>query len=221
MLSILTLKTSPMKNTYYYLRISTVTQKFDRQELTIPKGASVFKDTCKGSVAFEDRPQAQELMKLVKAGDTIIVQHLDRLGRNTSDMHRTLDKLTDLKVNIRIEKLKIDSLDDEGKPSLMFKLVAGLLAVLSEHEKLMIAERRDAGIKSAKDDKLKYAGRPSGTKDSPEKFLAKHSGIVKAMKKFPDASLRDIAKQATSGDYQPSPNTVKRVKELLTAQESI
>jgi DNA invertase Pin-like site-specific DNA recombinase len=201
-------------NTYYYLRISTVTQKFNRQELTIPKGAKTYKDICSGSIAFADRPAAQELLKTVKAGDTIIVQHLDRLGRNTADMHLTLDKLTEMKVNIRIASLKIESLDDQGNKSLMFQLVSGILSVLSEFEKIQIAERRDAGIKSAKDAK-KYVGRPANTKESNDTFLKKHTAVVKVLKKHPTLTLREVSAQASNGEYHASPNTVKKVKEML------
>ena len=208
-----------MNNTYYYLRISSVTQKFKRQELNIPAGSKVFKDTCSGSIAFEDRPAAQELLNTVKAGDTVIVQHLDRLGRTTANMHQTLDTFTAMKVNVRIASLKIESLDENGNKSLMFQLVSGILSVLSEYEKIQLAERRDAGIQAAKNAN-KYLGRPSDTKETPEQFLSKHSSTVKVLKNNPTLSLAKVAKLAADGDYKPSPNTVRKAKELLASVQT-
>jgi uncharacterized protein YneF (UPF0154 family) len=61
-----------------------------------------------------------------------------------------------------------------------------------------------------------YKGRVEGTLDTPEQTLAKHKRVVKTLKTNPTLSLRQIAKLASDVDYKVSPNTVKKVKELMS-----
>jgi DNA invertase Pin-like site-specific DNA recombinase len=77
-----------------------------------------------------------------------------------------------------------------------------------------LLERQAEGIQQAK---LKgvYKGRQEGTSDSPEQILAKHKRVVKTIKMYPNLSLRQIAKLSSDTDYKVSPNTVKKVKELM------
>jgi DNA invertase Pin-like site-specific DNA recombinase len=76
-------------------------------------------------------------------------------------------------------------------------------------------ERQAEGIHQAK---LKgvYKGRQEGIIDSPEQTLAKHKRVVKTIKMYPNLSLRQIAKLSSDIDYKVSPNTVKKVKELMS-----
>jgi DNA invertase Pin-like site-specific DNA recombinase len=84
-------------------------------------------------------------------------------------------------------------------------------------EKTSLLERQAEGILQAK---LKgvYKGRQEGTLDTPEQTLAKHKRVVKAIRTYPNLSLRQIAKLSSEVDYKVSPNTVRKVKELMSNQ---
>ena len=77
-----------MSNIYGYIRVSTITQRDDRQWLAmenfgIPKEC-IFVD--KQSGKDFDRPAYTEMMAAIKPGDTVVVKSLDRLGRNYDEM---------------------------------------------------------------------------------------------------------------------------------------
>lgn len=83
-------------NIYGYIRVSTISQRDDRQWLAmedfgIPKEC-VFVD--KQSGKDFDRPAYMEMMERLNPGDTLVVKSLDRLGRNYDEMTRQLDILT-------------------------------------------------------------------------------------------------------------------------------
>jgi DNA invertase Pin-like site-specific DNA recombinase len=77
-----------------YLRISTDSQKLDRQtdlmaELGVDK---VFVDIMSGKSA--DRPQLKEMLDFLREGDELIVESISRLARNTKDLLELTEKLT-------------------------------------------------------------------------------------------------------------------------------
>src|SRR5690606_3980079 len=151
----------------------SITQAYARQEINIPAGTSkadIFQDQISGATPFAERPEAKKLLDTVKKGDTVIVEHLDRLGRNTAAMHLTLQHFTTMGVNVRVAKLKLESLNDDGTENMSFKIVFSILSVLSEYERIQLAERRSEGIKVAKQNNV-YLGRSKGTTESVEKFL--------------------------------------------------
>lgn len=85
-----------MSNIYGYIRVSTITQRDDRQWLAmenfgIPKEC-IFVD--KQSGKDFDRPAYTEMMAAIKPGDTVVVKSLDRLGRNYDEMMKQLDIIT-------------------------------------------------------------------------------------------------------------------------------
>ena len=75
------------------MRTSTYLQKTERQDEKIEDGWRLYKDKgVSGRVPFEDRPQGKKLLSDVEKGlvDEIKVIHLDRLGRNTEDVLKTI-----------------------------------------------------------------------------------------------------------------------------------
>ena len=157
----------------YYLRVSTLEQKTDRQKTDIPIDAKVYEDKCSGSIPFAERKEGSKIMKLCENGeiDTLNVHSIDRLGRSTLDILNTIQKLTSLGVNVVSTKEGISTIID-GKENPIAKMIISVLATLSEFEKTRIKERQREGIASAK---LKGAYNSHGGKvaESTEKFLSK------------------------------------------------
>jgi DNA invertase Pin-like site-specific DNA recombinase len=157
----------------YYLRVSTLEQKTDRQKTDIPTDAKVYEDKCSGSIPFAERKSGAIIIKLAENGeiDTLNVHSIDRLGRSTLDILNTIQKLTSLGVNVVSTKEGISTIID-GKENPIAKMIISVLATLSEFEKTRIKERQREGIASAK---LKGAYNSHGGKvaESTEKFLSK------------------------------------------------
>ncbi len=82
--------------TYGYIRVSTTLQHDDRQRMAMEEfGISaecLFAD--KQSGKNFDRPAYMNMMAALKPGDTVVVQSLDRLGRDYEEMLRQLDIIT-------------------------------------------------------------------------------------------------------------------------------
>jgi DNA invertase Pin-like site-specific DNA recombinase len=183
-----------------YARISTAEQNEARQ---LTKGNKSFIDTCSGTIPFMERPKAKELLKHLKKHpkDVVLINSVDRLGRNTIDILNTVEFFKANNLNLKIENLGMDT------SSPFFEMMVSILGTIATQEKKFIAERCKQGIEIAKADG-KYLGRKIGTKDNREKIMKKHSDIVLCLKK--NMKINDIAK--ITGKTRV---TVYKVKSIL------
>ena len=89
----------------------------------------------------------------MKSGDTLIVYHVSRLGRKTSEVLETVELLQDKGVSVFVDQLQgIDITSGVGK--LLFTMLSGL----AELEREQMLERQRIGINRAKSEG-KYKGR--------------------------------------------------------------
>lgn len=126
---------------YGYGRVSTVGQDLASQ-IALLKERGVSEDNIfseKRTGANTERPKLQELLKLLKSGDTLYVTKLDRLARNTEEGIRIVRELIEQDITVHI--LNVGVLDDT--PIGRFFLTT-LLAV-AELERSMISERMAEG----------------------------------------------------------------------------
>jgi DNA invertase Pin-like site-specific DNA recombinase len=199
-----------------YIRQSTKNQTNLRQLAKAHPDEELFIDIISGSIPFAERPEGKKLIQAVEAGLVSYVSFhaIDRAGRNTINVLQTLQYFYDKGVVVKIDNLGLESMIN-NKANPVFNLITTILSELSSLEKTNLLERQAEGIQQAK---LKgvYKGRQEGTSDSPEQILAKHKRVVKTIKMYPNLSLRQIAKLSSDTDYKVSPNTVKKVKELMS-----
>ena len=75
---------------YGYARVSTEDQKTDLQIAALKKAGCrhIFTDTASG--ASNKRPELTRCLESLRAGDTLIVWKLDRLGRSLSHLVRNV-----------------------------------------------------------------------------------------------------------------------------------
>lgn len=137
----------------YYVRVSSMEQKTDRQLLAYDKADKVYIDKMTG--ATKDRPQLQELLAEVSTGDTVVVKSIDRLSRSTKDLLDIVDSITAAGAGLKILDMNIDTHDKFGE---FFLTVLGAIGQL---ERKTIKERTKEGIAIAKS-KGKYTGRKKG-----------------------------------------------------------
>ena len=171
-----------------YIRVSTEKQNSDIQKSQIEIGYSVFEEKpCSGAIPFSERPTASKIIELVNEGKVteIIVNSLDRLGRNTLDILQTIQFFTSKNVNLICKREGLRTLNEDGTENMVAKLMVGILGTLAEFERNRLKERQKEGIKNAKD-KGVYIDRiaPGKTSESVAQFLNKplSKKIIKHLK---------------------------------------
>lgn len=104
----------------------------------------------------DDRPGLDACLRALRAGDTLIVWKLDRLGRNLTHLVETVNKLNARGVGFKVltgQGASIDTTTANGR--LMF----AFFAALAEFERELIVERTQAGLASARA-RGRHGGRP-------------------------------------------------------------
>ena len=160
--------------------MSTVAQTLEQQNVALEAAGATktFSDVMSG--ARDDRPGLAALMEYVRAGDTVVVWKLDRLGRNTMHILETVKALTERGVTLVSTSDGIDSSTPAGR------MMIGVLGSLAEYERELIRERTALKRASSRANGTKF-GRPRKVDDS------EHITTAKRMKADGHTG-RDIAK---------------------------
>ena len=153
--------------TYGYIRVSTIAQHDDRQRIAMTEfgitADHLFVD--KQSGKNFDRPAYMAMMAVLRPGDTVVVQSLDRLGRDYEEMIRQLDIITCEK-HAFIVVLNLPILDSRNKygddltAKLVLNLVIQIFSYVAQMEREMNHRRTMEGIAAAKEGGVKF-GRTS------------------------------------------------------------
>lgn len=143
-----------------YMRVSKAdgSQVLDlQQDALLAAGVEeryLYQDQASGT--RDDRPGLAHCLKALRAGDTLIVWKLDRLGRDLRHLVNTVHDLTTQGIGFKVLTgygAAIDTTTPAGK------LVFGIFAALAEFERELIAERTRAGLASARS-RGRMGGRP-------------------------------------------------------------
>lgn len=162
--------------------MSSLDQNLNRQiEVLEEFGAEkVFREKRSGATVNE-RSVFKEVLDFVRLGDQLIVESIDRLGRNYDEVIDTVNFLKQKDVQLVITSLPIMS-EAIGNPLLdkfIKDLIIQILAMIAEQERSESKRRQAQGIKLAKN-KGVYKGRPTlyapNAKD-PQKRLVYHRVI--------------------------------------------
>lgn len=153
--------------TFGYVRVSSADQNVDRQihkmlELGIDE-RDIFIDKASGKNF--DRPNYQALKRVIREGDLIYIDALDRLGRNYDDIIKEWKEITrEISADIVIlenqtlfDSRKFKEMGDVGK--LMEDQFLSLLSYVADQERKKILKRQAEGIEAARK-KGKHLGRP-------------------------------------------------------------
>lgn len=127
-----------------YARVSTDDQATDQQACELRAAGCVEVVEEFGSGADRERPALAELLKGVRAGDTLVVVRLDRLARSVSHLLSVIEGLKKKGAHFRSLRDPIDTLSPQGMLSLQ------VLGAVAEFERSLIAERTVAGLKHAR-----------------------------------------------------------------------
>jgi len=136
-----------------YARVST-----DDQDLSLQRDAlnasgctRIFTDTMSGAKA--ERPGLSAALDHCRAGDTVVVWRLDRLGRSLTNLIELMTALEEKEIGFKSLSEQIDTTTSGGK------LVFHIFGALAEFERELIRERTRAGLAAARA-RGRQGGRP-------------------------------------------------------------
>lgn len=157
-----------------YARVSTIEQSLDRQIENLQNvGVEKLFIEKQSGATIEQRPVFREVMAFVRDGDVLVVEALDRLGRNYDEIIQTVNLLKNKNVQLLITSLPIMN-EAIGNPLLdkfVKDLIVQILAMIAEQERTEAKRRQAQGIALAKARGV-YKGRPklySPTARDPQK----------------------------------------------------
>ncbi len=138
-----------------YARVSTRDQNADLQVDALKQAGCerIYQDIASG--AKSARPELDKLLAHVRAGDTVVIWKLDRLGRSLKHLVELVGELAERKVGLQSLNDPIDTTHAQGR------LVFNLFASLAEFERELIRERTQAGLSAARA-RGRIGGRPKG-----------------------------------------------------------
>jgi len=152
-------------DTYGYVRVSTKEQNEDRQLIALREFGVLDKHIVLDKQSGKDfeRPGYRRLVRKLKAGDTLVIKSIDRLGRNYEEIQDQWRILTKEK-GADIVVLDMPLLDTRRGKDLIGTFVSDIvlqvLSFVAENERVNIRQRQAEGIAAAKAKGIKF-GRPS------------------------------------------------------------
>ncbi|MDA2585186.1 recombinase family protein [Bacillus cereus group sp. Bc062] len=140
---------------YGYARVSTVSQELEVQLTALENEGcdKIYSEKFTGTKS--DRPQLQEVLSILKEGDTLVVTKLDRLARNTVEGIEIVKGL--FSKGVRVHVLNVGLLED----TTMGRFFLTTLLAVAEMERNLIVERTQEGKAIAKQRDDFREGRPN------------------------------------------------------------
>ncbi len=124
----------------------------------------------KQSGAKKDRPELQQCLKSLRAGDLLTVWKLDRLGRSLQHLIDVVTDLENRQIGFQSLTENIDTTCPTGK------LIFHIFGSLAEFERGLIRERVKAGLAAAKKKGKKF-GRPEALNEQAKALaIAMYNG---------------------------------------------
>lgn len=164
-----------------YARVSTDDQHLDlqRDALRQARCGVVYEEAVSGKNTA--RPEFEQCRNALRAGDTLVVWRLDRLGRSLSDLLQIVTELEQGSIGFESLTEKIET----GSPA--GKLIFHIFAALAEFDRGLIRERTQAGLAAAR-----ARGRAGGRKP---KLGEQRVREIKALLRDPDIQVTEVARR--------------------------
>ncbi len=165
------------RRTILYARVSTADQTLDHQRTQAEAAGfqldEVVADLGVSGVttALRDRPEGRRLFDILRAGDTLVVRWVDRLGRNYRDVTDTIREFMRRGVIIKtvINNMMFDGATKDPMQQAVRDALIAFMAATAQAQAEATKEAQKAGIGHARanDDGTKYRGRkPTFTWDT-------------------------------------------------------
>ncbi|MBQ0218840.1 recombinase family protein [Alcaligenes faecalis] len=164
-----------------YARVSTDYQHLDLQRDALKQAGCdvIYEEAVSGKNTA--RPELEQCRKALRAGDTLVVWRLDRLGRSLPDLVQIVAEFEKHGVHFESLTEKIETGSASGK------LQFHVFAALAEFERGLIRERTQAGLAAAR-----ARGRAGGRKPKLDDQQVRE---IKALLRDPDMRVADVARR--------------------------
>jgi DNA invertase Pin-like site-specific DNA recombinase len=199
------------------VRKSTADQSHDRQISELKEFATgknfqiveIIIETASGAKKNSDREGIKQLINLAETRmiNKVLIHEVSRLGRATSQVLDTLEKLHDCGVSVVVMNYNLETLNSDGSVNPMAQFLFTILTDIGRMERLTLIERVKSGLAEAKR-KGKVLGRPKESLKAKSKMLSEYKQVVKYLKD--GYTIRETAKLCDVGI-----STVQRVKKLF------
>ena len=203
-------------NSLLYVRCSTINQNTDRQFNDYGKSLKedfqfFLEDKESGSVPIFERKNGI-LMEVMIDGGRINHNHIhqiDRCARNIKSLLEFIEYTSERGVNVFFKKEGINTLGEDGKTSYMVKMMISVMGAFAEVENEIRKERQTEGIRIANADE-RYDNRTKRGKETPQRFLMKHSKAVEYLRRGMKGS--EVIRLL---DNKINKNTITKIKKHL------
>ena len=164
-----------------YARVSTDDQHLDLQRDALMQAGCgvIYEEEVRGKNTA--RPELDQCLKALRAGDTLVVWRLDRLGRSLPDLVKIVTDLEQRSIAFESLVEKFETGSATGK------LIFQVFAALAEFERGLIRERTQVGLTVAR-----ARGRPGGRKPKLDEQQIRE---IKALLRDPDILVADVARR--------------------------
>jgi DNA invertase Pin-like site-specific DNA recombinase len=127
-----------------YGRVSIASQDLALQRDALERAGCgrIYADTGSGSIRH--RPELDACFDYLRAGDTLVVWRLDRLGRSLRHLIETIGELERREIGFRSLTEGLDTTTAAGR------LTMHIFAALAEFERALVVERTRAGLEAAR-----------------------------------------------------------------------
>lgn len=136
-----------------YARVSTLDQNLDMQIDALEKAGCERVITDKVKSEKESRPGLDQVLTMLRSGDTLVVWKLDRLGRTLRHLVNLIDSFSKKNIQFRSLQESIDTTTPVGK------LIFHTISAIAEFERDMIRTRTRSGLAAARA-RGRLGGRP-------------------------------------------------------------
>ena len=203
-------------NSLLYVRCSTINQNTDRQFNDYGKSLKedfqfFLEDKESGSVPIFERKNGKLMKVMIDGGriNHIHIHQIDRCARNLKSLLEFIEYTSERGVNVFFKKEGINTLGEDGKTSYMVKMMISVMGAFAEVENEIRKERQTEGIRIAISDG-RYENRTKRGKETPKRFLMKHSKAVEYLRRGMKGS--EVIRLL---DNKINKNTITKIKKHL------
>lgn len=164
-----------------YARVSTEDQNLNMQLDALKQYGvdKIYQEKLTGTK--KDRPQLEEMLKVLRKGDKVVVYKLDRISRSTKHLIELSEHFTEIGVDFVSIRDSIDTSTAMGK--FFFRTMASI----AELERDIISERTKSGLDAARA-RGRIGGRPRKRSDKVQMALKMYDSKEYGIKEITEAT---------------------------------
>ena len=149
------------------------------------KVVKAFEEHISGGKKNNERPVLQEAIEYCKQEhiSIMLVNALDRLGRNAFEVLATVKELIDNGINLYMQKEQLSLLDEDGKPTVFSPILIATLSTCAQLERDSIAFRLNSGKKLALEQGRCVLGRKKGSLKTREQKEKEYKEVLMYLNK--------------------------------------